>query len=93
MTLPVVHHLGALHPVELVLVALLAFGPFVALGIVVHVQRRRDASDEQAAAAPPMMPMRATRDSVRNIRPLPRTRIDAPVCLTQPDAPMKTDSG
>ena len=28
---------------------------------------RRDASEEQAAAAPPMMPMRATRDSVRNI--------------------------
>ncbi len=27
----------------------------------------RDASEEQAAAAPPIMPMSATRDSVRNI--------------------------
>ena len=27
----------------------------------------RDASEEQAAAAPPMMPMSVTRDSVRNI--------------------------
>ncbi len=36
-------HLGALHPVEQAFVALLAFGPFVVLGVVVRYQRRRDA--------------------------------------------------
>ena len=35
-------HMGALHPVELVLVILLAFGPFIALALVVVIQRRRD---------------------------------------------------
>ncbi len=35
-------HLGALHPVEQALVYLLAFGPFVVLGIVVAVRRRQD---------------------------------------------------
>jgi hypothetical protein len=47
MLAPVVpDHLGGLHPVESVLVALLAFGPFVALGVVVYLQRRRDGSEE-----------------------------------------------
>ena len=45
-TLVVPEHLGSLHPVETALVALLAFGPFVALGVVVYLQRRRDASEE-----------------------------------------------
>jgi len=35
-------HLGELHAYEQLLVALIAFGPFVALGIVVVVLRRRD---------------------------------------------------
>ena len=39
-------HLGALHPFEQLLVALVAFGPFVALFVVVHVVRRRDIADE-----------------------------------------------
>ncbi len=39
------HHLGDLHPIETVLVALLAFGPFVVLGVVVYLQRRRDEED------------------------------------------------
>jgi hypothetical protein len=30
-----------------VLVAVLAFGPFVALGVVVYVQRRRDDREDQ----------------------------------------------
>ena len=41
-------HLGGLHPLETVLVALLAFGPFVALGVVVHLQRRRDDSEDES---------------------------------------------
>ncbi len=35
-------HLGTLHPLEQVLVVLLAFGPFVVLGLVVRRQRKRD---------------------------------------------------
>jgi hypothetical protein len=35
-------HLGALHPVEQALVYLLAFGPFLVLGVVVLVRRRQD---------------------------------------------------
>lgn len=35
-------HMGALHPVEQALVLLLAFGPFVVLGIVVALRRRSD---------------------------------------------------
>lgn len=39
-------HLGDLHPFEQLLVYLLAFGPFVLLGIVVYVVRRRDLEHE-----------------------------------------------
>jgi len=35
-------HLGALHPVETVLTLVLAFGPFVALGVVIAVRRRQE---------------------------------------------------
>lgn len=44
MTPPVVNpwHMGALHPYEQVLVLVLAFGPFVALGIVVWLRARED---------------------------------------------------
>ncbi len=34
-------HLGALHPVEQALTVVLAFGPFVVLGIVIAVRRRQ----------------------------------------------------
>jgi hypothetical protein len=44
--MPLPEHLGGLHPFETILVALLAFGPFVVLGLVVHLQRRRDGNDE-----------------------------------------------
>lgn len=35
-------HLGALHPVEQYLTLLLAFGPFVALGIVIWLRSREN---------------------------------------------------
>ncbi|MFT4009494.1 MAG: hypothetical protein QM655_05565 [Nocardioidaceae bacterium] len=41
-------HLGALHPLEKLIVALIAFGPFVVLGFVVHAARKRDLAEEQA---------------------------------------------
>jgi hypothetical protein len=41
-------HLGALHPVERLIVLLVAFGPFVVLAFVVRAQRRRAIHDEQA---------------------------------------------
>jgi hypothetical protein len=41
-------HLGALHAHEQALVALIAFGPFVVLGVVVAVLRRRDVAAEEA---------------------------------------------
>ena len=39
-------HLGALHAYEKLLVALVAFGPFVVLFAVVFYVRRRDARDD-----------------------------------------------
>ena len=41
-------HLGSLHPVEKIMVGVIAFGPFVVLGIVVYVVRRRDIAEEEA---------------------------------------------
>ena len=41
-------HMGALHPYEQLLVALVAFGPFVVLFVVVYVVRRRDIAAEDA---------------------------------------------
>jgi len=38
-------HMGALHPYEQLLVALLAFGPFVVLGSVIAVRRWREPDD------------------------------------------------
>jgi hypothetical protein len=35
-------HLGALHPVEQLLTLVLAFGPFVLLGVVIWWRRRQD---------------------------------------------------
>ncbi|MDZ5660335.1 hypothetical protein HN031_01950 [Nocardioides sp. zg-1308] len=37
-------HMGALHPYEQALTILLAFGPFVLLGVVVWLRRRADAA-------------------------------------------------
>jgi len=54
MTAPVLPlHMGALHPFEQVLVLLLAFGPFVLLGVVIAVRRRQDRREDAAAAADP----------------------------------------
>jgi hypothetical protein len=39
-------HIGALHPVEQTLTMVLAFGPFVVLGIVIALRRR---AERQAA--------------------------------------------
>jgi hypothetical protein len=39
-------HMGALHPFEQALTLLLAFGPFVLLGVVVWLRRRADAAEE-----------------------------------------------
>jgi hypothetical protein len=40
-------HLGSLHAYETALLALLAFGPFVVLAVVVVVMRRRDADEPE----------------------------------------------
>ncbi len=45
---PLPLHLGALHPVEQLLVGLVAFGPFVVLFVVVYVVRRRDVAEDAA---------------------------------------------
>jgi hypothetical protein len=39
-------HLGPLHPFELALTLVLAFGPFVLLGAVIVVRCRQDRRDE-----------------------------------------------
>jgi len=44
-------HLGALHPVEQALTLLLAFGPFVVLGVVIAVRRRQEDHETQEADA------------------------------------------
>ena len=38
-------HLGPLHPVEKILTFVLAFGPFVLLGVVIVVRRRAEAAE------------------------------------------------
>lgn len=40
-------HMGALHPVEQVATIVLAFGPFVVLGIVIAVRRRAELAEER----------------------------------------------
>jgi hypothetical protein len=42
--------MGALHPFEQALTLLLAFGPFVVLGLVVRARRREDAAEEERQA-------------------------------------------
>ena len=45
-------HLGGLHPYEQALTLLLAFGPFLVLGVLVAVRRRQDRAEELDAGAP-----------------------------------------
>ena len=40
-------HMGAMHPFEQILTLILAFGPFLVLGIVVVVRRRMDRLEEE----------------------------------------------
>ena len=40
-------HLGAMHPFEQALTLILAFGPFLVLGIVIVVRRRMDRLDDE----------------------------------------------
>ena len=40
-------HMGALHPFEQALTLLLAFGPFVVLGLVVRARRREDEREDE----------------------------------------------
>ncbi|HYG93443.1 MAG TPA: hypothetical protein VD859_07600 [Nocardioides sp.] len=42
-------HLGALHPAEQALTLVLAFGPFVALAVVIVIRRRHDAEEQRRA--------------------------------------------
>jgi Na+-translocating ferredoxin:NAD+ oxidoreductase RnfE subunit len=45
-------HMGVLHPYEQVLVYVLAFGPFLLLGIVIVVRRRQDRREDESADDP-----------------------------------------
>ncbi|MDQ4051712.1 MAG: hypothetical protein M3237_03300 [Actinomycetota bacterium] len=40
-------HLGSLHPAETALTLVLAFGPFLLLGVVIVVRRRQDRREEE----------------------------------------------
>jgi hypothetical protein len=40
-------HFGALHAYERWLAIALAFGPFIVLGVVIVVRRRRDAAEDE----------------------------------------------
>ncbi len=39
-------HLGALHPAEQIATIVLAFGPFLVLGIVIVIRRRAEAGED-----------------------------------------------
>jgi hypothetical protein len=49
-------HLGALHPMETLVMGVLALGPFVILAVVVTVVSRRDRRTESAQSAQPAQP-------------------------------------
>jgi hypothetical protein len=40
-------HLGPLHPFEQILTLVLAFGPFVLLGLTIWITRRRNSTEEE----------------------------------------------
>ncbi len=44
-------HMGALHPYEQALTLLLAFGPFVVLGLVVRARRREDGAESSEVSS------------------------------------------
>jgi hypothetical protein len=44
-------HLGGLHPFEQVLTLLLAFGPFLLLGVLIAVRRRQDRAERAREAS------------------------------------------
>lgn len=44
----VAQHLGTLHPLEQALTIVLAFGPFVVLGIVIAFRRRAERAEEES---------------------------------------------
>ena len=46
-------HMGALHPYETVLTLVLAFGPFVVLGVVIAVRRRGAGPEDGSPSEPP----------------------------------------
>jgi hypothetical protein len=46
-------HLGAMHPFEQVLTLVLAFGPFLVLGIVIAIRRRMDRLEEERERSDP----------------------------------------
>jgi hypothetical protein len=46
-------HLGAMHPFEQALTLILAFGPFLVLGIVIVIRRRTDRLGEERERSDP----------------------------------------
>lgn len=51
LLLPLPLHMGALHPFEQALTLVLAFGPFVLLGVVIAVRRRAEGEDPERGRA------------------------------------------
>jgi hypothetical protein len=49
---PVSMHLGGLHPYEKVLTLVLAFGPFVVLGLVIALRRRHHDDPDDHPSGP-----------------------------------------
>ncbi|KRF18785.1 hypothetical protein ASG90_02485 [Nocardioides sp. Soil797] len=49
---PLAQHMGQLHAYENYLVLAIAFGPFLVLGLVVFVVRRRDLAEDDDGARP-----------------------------------------
>jgi hypothetical protein len=64
-TLMIPLHLGPVHPIEQALTLVLAFGPFLVLGVVVVVRRRADDRREAAEAAGQSGPSEAPEEGQR----------------------------
>jgi hypothetical protein len=64
---PVPLHLGTLHPLEQLLTFVIAFGPFVVLGLVVRRQRRRDADAAEGADAVELGDTEKTEDTAHDV--------------------------
>ena len=63
LPLVVLAHLGQLHAYERVLVLVVAFGPFVVLGVVVAILRRRDIAAEERESGRSVVEERVKRAS------------------------------